>query len=453
MNMKNTTISIVGGGLAGCFLAVLLSNRGYKIDLYEKLSKEEISDTNTKRSYNITFLAYGIDLLKKAQLWEDIKPHLHPLEGVSTQLSKHSKPIFTPTYDKRSQYFAVSRASLLTLMLEELSKKKNVTLHFETSLQSIDRYKKTMLIQDNKTKKITSVTCDVIIGADGANSLVRPFLQQAQNTTHTQEYSPGGYKQFVITLEQINHMQLQKGIAYTWSAPEKFILAFPNFDGSLASLLIYPNDKKALNEINSFNRVTELLRNDFPLLLPFAKELSSQLLQNPVGNFVTIHTDPWYYKDFMTVVGDAAHGFYPFFGQGTSAAFGDCMQLVSLIDKYGTDWEKIFPLYQEARKKHMDALGELSKVGLQRYGRNKRADYEAIYDKLEAVGHEFLPSFIGQSVISAVMNDPEHTADYVEQMRMKRNRAKKIGIPLIVRALTGMVAIYENLQKNLFKES
>lgn len=452
-NTNNQTITLIGGGLAGCFLAILLANRGYKVTLFEKLSKKEISDTNTKRSYNITFLAYGIAMLKHANLWEMLEPHLHPLKGVSTQLSKNSQPIFTPTYDKKNQYVAVSRASLLHLMLERLASSPTVTLHFETTLLSIDRHEKKLYVWNSKSQKIDSHACDVIIGADGANSLVRPFLQQGQNTQHSQEYASGGYKQFTISTEQINQMQLQSGIAYTWSAPGKFILAFPNHDGSLASLLIYPKDKKSLASLTSLQTVQDLLREDFPRFLPFAEELTEQLISNPVGGFVTIHTDPWYYKDFMAVVGDAAHGFYPFFGQGTSAAFGDGMQLVNLIDKYGPDWGKIFPLYQASRKRHMDALGELSKEGLMRYARNKRADFESIYDQLEFIGHKFLPKYIHPPLTSPVMNDPEHTADYVENTKRQRKKAKRVGIPLAIAMLTKVVAVYERIQNSRARSS
>lgn len=442
---KKNKIVLIGAGLSGSFLATLLANRGYTIELFEKFSKKEIFDTNSKRSYNITFLGYGIDMFKKANLWETIRPHMHPLTGTSTQLSKNLKPINTRTLDKKNEYYGISRAKLLYSMLEQLAKNPSVTIHFNSTLLSIDRYQKEIFIQNTETKKIETISCDVVIGTDGANSLVRPFLQQGQNTNHIQEYSQGGYIQFIISNEQIKKLQLQEGIAYTWSAQKKFILAFPQRDGSLASLLIFPKDKSAFEKLQSEEAIKELVQNDFPLLLPIYKNLAEQIMINPVGGFVTIKTDPWYYKDFITIVGDAAHAFYPFFGQGTSAAFGDCMQLVNLIDQYGTDWGKILPLYQKARKRHMDSLGELSKEALMRYARNKRADYATIYDFLEAVGHKILPKYIHPPVLSPVMNDPEHTDDYVNNSKKQRALAKRFGFSLFVSLLTKTVALYEHL--------
>lgn len=446
--IQKDTITIIGAGLGGSFLALLLAQRGYKVEIFEKFSLEEIRDTNSKRSYNITFLAYGVEMLKKANIWETLQPHMHALKGVSTQLSKNSKPIFTPTYDKKNQYFAVSRAGLLTLMHEQLAKNPLVNIHYETALLSIDRHDKYMIVQESKTKKIETVSCDVIIGADGANSLVRPFIQQGQDTIHTQEYSPGGYKQFTISKKQIDKLHLQSGIAYTWSAKDKFILAFPNFDDSLACLLIYPKDNKDLSALTSAIDIKKLIQEDFPILLPIVEDLAEQLTTNPIGNYVTIHTEPWYYKDFMTVIGDGAHGFYPFFGQGTSAAFGDGLTIVTLIDQYGDDWSKIFPLYQKIRKEHMDALGELSKEGLTRYARNRRADYDAIYDKLEMVGNSLLPKYIHPPTLIPVMNDPANTATYVANTKKQRKIAKRLGVSLFVSTVKHLIAIRESLQGN-----
>jgi len=52
--MSKKPITIVGSGIAGSFLAVLFASRGYQVDIYEQLSKTDIRDANTKRSYNIT---------------------------------------------------------------------------------------------------------------------------------------------------------------------------------------------------------------------------------------------------------------------------------------------------------------------------------------------------------------------------------------------------------------
>lgn len=446
-------ITIIGAGLAGSFLAILLAKRKYKVELYERLSKEEISDANSKRSYNITFRTHGIEILKKAEIWDKIQPYLLQLKGASTQLSKSSTPIISLLPADTLEYLSISRTDLLEFLLKEISDNPSISLHLETSLLSMDKHEKTIIVQNEKTKAIKTVSCDVIIGADGTNSSVRTFLQQGQHTIHSQEYSPGGYKQFTISSEAVQKLGLRNDIAYTWNADNEFILAFPNRDGSLSSLLIFPKDKNEFNILKSESAIKKILKEDFPILQPIQNNIVSQLLENPVGRFVTIHTDPWYYKDFMALIGDSAHACFPFFGQGTTAAFGDCMALIELVDRYGSDWMKIFPLYQEARKKHMDMLGELSKEGMNSYMRHKRADFESIYNKLESVGHGLFPKYIKPPVFQQISENPGKTADYVEQHNKQRKIANRVGVSFAVLLLTGMVAVMENNIKTNSKDS
>ncbi|NIR48454.1 kynurenine 3-monooxygenase, partial [candidate division KSB1 bacterium] len=65
-------------------------------------------------------------------------------------------------------------------------------------------------------------------------------------------------------------------------------------------------------------------------------------------------------EDKALLLGDAAHAIVPFFGQGMNCAFEDCTYLNQCIEKYGTDWQKIFPEYQSLRKANTDAIADMA---------------------------------------------------------------------------------------------
>lgn len=445
MRVTNTkSIAIVGSGLGGCFLALLLAKRGYKVDIYEKFSKKAITDANAKRSFSLTLYGYAVEILKKNGYWKAVKPHLLPMDGSMTQVTKNSKPIFTPIDQDVMPYYAVTRTALLSVLLEAVEKNANVKMHYQTEILTIDRYKKTLLIHNGKTHKFSTVAPEVIIGADGVHSTVRPFIQQGQEGTHSQEYTPWTYKQFIISATWVKKLQLKQQVAYTWTRKTACIASFPLLDGSLSALLIMPKGTSGFASLTTKSKIVKLIATEFPVLLPLVNEIASEILENPEGTFVTIHTEPWYYKDFMAIMGDAAHGFNPFFGQGVSAAFGDSMQLVQLIDNYGLDWGKIFPLYQEARKENMDALGEISKMEFKRYLRHKRADYTVVYDKLESLLHKIAPKLVGAPLPERVIMDPEHTATHWNAFQKQRSRAKFLGIPLVVVVFIGVLSFAES---------
>jgi kynurenine 3-monooxygenase len=74
---------------------------------------------------------------------------------------------------------------------------------------------------------------------------------------------------------------------------------------------------------------------------------------------VTIHAWPWY-KNNSLLLGDAAHGIVPFYGQGMNAGFEDCRVLNELLDNLHDDWEKVLPQFQNLRKPDTDAIAQLA---------------------------------------------------------------------------------------------
>lgn len=439
--IKQDKITIIGSGLAGSFLAVVLAQKGYRVELFEKFSREDICDVASKRSYNIVLFGYGINLLKETNLWEDIKPHLLTLEGTITNIAKKTKPIISLIDPKKIPYFTISRARLVAILLEKASSLSSVTIHYNTALVSIDRYNKTITVEHTKTKKIETIPCEVVIGADGANSLVRSFMQQGQNYSHIQEYAEWAYKQFIISSAMVEKLKLRKNFVYDWTQKNAFIIMHPDGNNSLGSMLVYSKND---NFTQSATAIKNFFQENFPQLLPALDEITQAIFTNPDGNFATIHTDPWYYKNFIAIIGDAAHGFYPFSGQGTSAAFGDCIELAGLIEKYGPDWDKIFPLYQESRKKHMDALGELSKEALFRYLRNNKADYNAVYDKLEFLANQVFPNSIYPPLSHTVTTDPGHADDHWQHYLKHKKIAKRLGFTYLISFVTKAICLYEH---------
>lgn len=441
---KKTAITIIGSGLAGTFLAVLLAQRGYNLNLYERLSQEEICDVASKRSYNIILYGYAIELLKKADLWDKIQPHLFELKGSVTHIPHESKPIITLNDRTKMPYLTITRATLVDILLKHIAQTKLVKTHFETSLVSLDRYQKTITVQNTKTQKTETISTDVVIGADGANSLVRVFLQQGQQTHHLQEYAPWHYKQFKLSSQMVEELGLEKGFEHTWTQKNAFIISHADKNHNLSALLVFPKEDRSLD---SPAGIKAFFEKHFPELVPGLEEITESLLENPDGTFSTIHTDPWYYKDFMAIVGDAAHGFYPFFGQGTSAAFGDCMKLALLIDTYGNNWEKIFTLYQQERKRHMDTLGELSKDVMKKYLRYQKADFTAIYDTVERSMYRLFPNILYPPLFFSLITDPEHADDHWQNYLKQQKITQLVGITLFTSAMTTMVALYKKMNK------
>jgi len=60
------------------------------------------------------------------------------------------------------------------------------------------------------------------------------------------------------------------------------------------------------------------------------------------------------------LLGDAAHAIVPFFGQGINCGFEDCTVLLGLLDRRGSEWSRVFPEFEQARKINTDAIADLA---------------------------------------------------------------------------------------------
>jgi kynurenine 3-monooxygenase len=336
----------------------------------------------------------------------------------------------------------------LEVLVKEAQKNPQITFHFETELISIDRYEHTMSVKNIKSNKQVTVKCDVIFGADGVNSKVRGFLQHGQASKHIQEYASWGYKQIEINKEFAEKLDLKNTFSYTWTGKNAIFIAYSNGDGNFSGLFILPKDKtKGFNTLHDETTIQNFFTTYFSGLLPILPAITKSLLQNPEGSFVAINTYPWFYKGFLAIMGDAAHGVFPFYGQGTSAAFGDAMEIAKLVDRHGTDWDIIFPLYQKNRKKNMDALGDLSKESFYQYQRQTRANYSAIYNKFDTLLYQIFPKIFHPPAFVLAAIDQSHIAEFIQKHKAQRKKVAFIGIPLLVGFVTGLVALQEKLSK------
>ena len=414
-------VVIAGAGITGSYLAIRLAEKGYKVTVLEKLSKKEILSSASKRSYNLTLYGFALNLLKKVGIWNEIKTQVIPLKGSVTQLPYSQESITSTNNSKKAPYYAISRPNLLLILLDKALKNKNVKVLFSSTLISANSSAHTVTYR-NSDERTVSVSCDLVAGCDGVNSKVREFILKNTKGSLSKEYSNWVYQQIIFTKDKVAQMNLRSDIAYTWSSKSTVVASFPNKDKSVTALLIYPSGKRPTFRV--FKKL-------FPSLSSIEKEF--ELAQGASeGRFVTLHSTNWVFRDFMLILGDAAHGFNPFFGQGISAGMGDVQALLDVIDS-SENPERALSRYVDSRKLQMDALGELSKEGFERYRRDKIADFDVIYDKIESMLHHYLPKYFEPSIFESISKDPGYAHSYLQKRNSQRKVLNMLGMSIVIR--------------------
>jgi kynurenine 3-monooxygenase len=139
------------------------------------------------------------------------------------------------------------------------------------------------------------------------------------------------------------------------------LIALPNIDGTFACILFLPFEgKDSFAELATPADVNEFFRSRFPDTPPLMPQLAENYFANPTGAMVTVKCSPWNVEGKALLLGDAAHAIVPFFGQGLNCGFEDCTSLLTLLDRHGPDWPRVFIDFEKDRKINTDAIADMA---------------------------------------------------------------------------------------------
>jgi kynurenine 3-monooxygenase len=253
---------------------------------------------------------------------------------------------------------SVSRTGFNRLLIEAAAKYETVRMHFGRRCNGLNSDGKGIEFLDANEEPFT-VPAGVIVGADGAYSAVRSWMQKREGFNYQQEYLSHGYKELTIPAGPDGTHRIEKHALHIWPRGSFMMIALPNLDGSFTCTLFWPFEgPNSFAALKSEADVLAFFRSEFPDAVPLIPSLAEEFLNNPTGGLVTIRCQPWH-MDRAVLVGDACHAVVPFLGQGMNAAFEDCTVLYQSLMETKWDWETASRRYESLRKVHADTLADL----------------------------------------------------------------------------------------------
>jgi kynurenine 3-monooxygenase len=356
MKKKPKTISIVGAGLVGSLLSIYLAHRGYAVSVYDRRFDMRTNSLGGGRSINLALSNRGIRALEKVGLAEEMKKHAVPMKGRQMH-DREGKLTFQP-YGKSGQFInSISRSGLNMFLMTE-AEKQGVSFHFEHRCMDVNLEKTEITFQhQHDTRHQAS---DVIIGSDGAFSAVRAALQVSDRFEYSQHYIEHGYKELRIPPGDRGEFKLEKEALHIWPRESFMLIALPNPDATFTATLFFPFEgNTSFQRLQSDEAVVKFFAKTFPDALAVMPSLVEDFRDNPASSLVTIRCSPWA-KNNTLLIGDAAHGVVPFYGQGMNAGFEDCAVFDRLLGEYEDDWSMAVPEFQQLRKIDTDAIAQLA---------------------------------------------------------------------------------------------
>lgn len=349
------TVTIVGAGPVGCLLAIILRQRGISVEVYEQRPDLRKIKVGHGRSINLVLTARGLKALDLVGLKETALAMTVPVLGRMMHSLTGELNYQPYGLDESECNYAISRDQLNQALLDA-AEAAGAKIHFEYTLQKVCIDQDQLYFQGRDEP----LHFELLFGCDGSPSVVRQQLGQQGVIEEQREMMAWGYKELRFPLQDGRRSGLAEHALHIWPRSDHFLMALANLDGSFTGTAYLP-----LKGPESFEilREPELIRAFFekyyPDAIPLLGDFVQEFLENPIGNLGTVWADPWHFEDRYLLVGDAAHGIVPFFGQGLNAGFEDCTFLFHALNE-GRDLASIFKEYSRARKPNGDAIARMS---------------------------------------------------------------------------------------------
>ena len=338
MLIQNKTIAIIGGGPGGLTLARLLQLKGAIIKVYER-------DLNAAvRVQGATLDLHeksGLAALNKGGLMDAFRANYRPGADRMRIVDNHAIIHFDDHEGKSEADFEdgffrpeIDRGPLRKILLESL---QHGTVVWDSQFLSMTAFENGWKLNFQNG---SSAIVDIVIGADGANSKIRPFITSIKpfysgvtmvegNIYDSKKNSPKIY-------------ELLKGGKIFAFGGEKTLIVSSKGNGEMSFYTGVKTDETWVHDSGID------FKSKMQLLGWFKKEFADwdtiwhELFQHdktyfiPRPQYCMPMKQIWQALPNVTMLGDAAHVMPPFAGEGVNMAMQDALELSEAItdDKF-----------------------------------------------------------------------------------------------------------------------
>lgn len=345
MLLENKQVAIVGGGPGGLTLARLLQLQNVNVKVYER-----DFDKNARVQGSPLDLhdKSGLAAIIKADLLNEFKNNFLPGADKTCITNELAETFFSDHEINRNEDFGdehfrpeIDRGSLRKIILESLQPE---TVVWDSHFVSMETQNDGWLLH---FKNGSSVYADIVIGSDGANSKIRPYLTDIKAFYTGITMLEGTIYQSAKAAPYIN--SLVKGGKIMAFGDSKNVLLGQKGNGDLGFYASFKTNENwiADNDLD--------YTDNAQILEWFKKEYSDwsniwhELFENASIAFVPrpIYSMPlnqaWKTLPNLTIIGDAAHVMPPFAGEGANMAMLDALELSECLTSgtYATSGEAI----------------------------------------------------------------------------------------------------------------
>lgn len=323
--MTQTRVAIVGGGIAGLAAALALSGRGFAITVFERRTGFAETGAGIQLSPNAS------RVLQSLGLEPALRRVVTETQTVSVRSLASGREIGDVALGDAMRrrfgapYWSVARADLHTVLLDAVRGRSDIALRFGRTLSSLDDGAGVVTLGiDTANGARDSVAAELVIGADGIGSRVRPAIGDPRSP------APSGYLAYRATVAA--DALADAALARTsglWLGRHAHLVHYPIASGRRVNVVAIAQNREPV-EGWSAPVAAETVRAAF------------RTACDPLRMLVATPTEwsAWSLDDLpvrlmgrgrVALLGDAAHPVLPYLAQGGALAIEDAAVLAAAL--------------------------------------------------------------------------------------------------------------------------